>query len=166
LNAVVGGDAACLRDLAGRAATHLARQGGAADVAAFSAVRAAAFDQFHSLIVGYLQPLWAPPETARNAIPTEQIARDMVTTARHLPEVRQMLALHSPELFPLVEIPGPVPDVVIGKVVAALNRVRRVSDRAEAAEKMIVQFLLTVGVPEVKARAVWDYRKKRVKRGA
>lgn len=165
LGAVVRGDAECLRDLAGRATRHLARQSGTATVG-FKGVRALAFDQFHSLVAGYLQPLWAPPEIARNAIPTEQIARHMVSIGRHLPEIRQMLALHCPELFRLTEIPGPVPETWISKIVAAVNRKRGMSDPLEAAEEMIVQFLLTVGVPERKARAAWDYRKKRAKRGA
>jgi hypothetical protein len=165
LKAVVSGDADCLRDLAGRATRHLARQSGT-DTVGFKGVRALAFDQFHSLVAGYLQPLWAPPESARNAIPTEQIARLMVSIGRHLPEIRQMLALHCPELFRLTESPGPVPDTWISKIVAAVNRKREMNDPSEAAEEMIVQFLLTVGVPERKARAAWDYRKKRAKRGA
>jgi hypothetical protein len=165
LDAVVIGDAACLRDLAGRAAKHLARQSGTTGVS-FKAARSAAFDQFHSMVAGYLQPLWAPPNAARKAIPSEEIARHMISIGRGLPEVRHMLARYRPELFSLTEVPGPVPDLWISKIVAAVNRKRDVGDPGEAAEEMIVQFLLTVGVPEVKARAVWDYRKKRAKRGS
>jgi hypothetical protein len=166
LGVVMSGDPKCLRDLAGRAATDLARMNHATSVG-FSGVRAAAFDQFHELVTGYLRPSWAAPEAARDAIATEEIARSMVTLGRGLAEIRQLVAFYCPELFPL-------PDTLDGRVrltpawvrrlVAALDRVRNIGDPPEAAERVIVQFLLTVGVPETKARAVWDYRKKRVKR--
>lgn len=166
LNAVVDGDAACLRDLAGRAATHLARRDRASESVGFSKIRDADFEGFHHLVMEYLQPKSPPAEHARDAIATQQIARDMIVGARGRPEIGPMLAPYHPELFSLTRVPGPVPDTWIAKLTAALNRVRHARDIDEAAEKMIVQFLLTFGVPEQRARAVWDFRKKRVKRGA
>jgi hypothetical protein len=73
--------------------------------------------------------------------------------------------LHCPKLFPApTGVRFPVPETWLTKIGAAIDRVRHDNDVADAPEKMIVQFLLSVGVPELKARAVWDYRKKRVKR--
>jgi hypothetical protein len=50
------------------------------------------------------------------------------------------------------------------KIVKALDSARHVGDIEDAAESMIVRFLIAVDVPQPKARAVWDYRKKRKKR--
>jgi hypothetical protein len=173
LRAVTEGDARCLRELAGRATTELARQKGITRVVGFSAARADAFDRFHYSVTQWLQPLWADEQwcavtgkTARDAIPIEQTARYMVNNARYLPEVAQMVALHCPDLFKLTEVPRQVPDEAVTKIAAALKRKQYMSDVNEAAEEMIVQFLLAVGVPERTARAVWDYRKKRAKRGS
>ena len=166
LHATCGGDAVCLRDLASRAARHLARMGGGDHRASFEAVRAASFDQLHEMVVSHLRPTWAQPEVARTAIPTEGIARSLLSRSHHLPEIREMLALHNSALFPVAALSPTVPRETMREIIKALDSARHVGDIEDAAETMIVRFLIVVGVPKAKARAVWDYRKKRAKRSS
>ncbi len=92
-----------------------------------------------------------------------------MTWGRELAGVREMLSRRSPALFPLqhATVPRPLTDAQVRKIAVAIDRARLgSSDAAEVAERMIVQLLLTAGVPEAEARAVWDFRKKREKRRA
>jgi hypothetical protein len=180
LGAVCAGDATCLRALASLAAKHMARQGGytIGRSGLHDPLRSQSLEKWHGLVMSYLQPSWAldvdpkisdhdwarAKATARRAISTEEIARHMLSLSRSLPGVREMVALYNRELFPMASLSVPVPEATMAKIVTTLEDARYVGDVADAAEKMIVRFLIAVGVPEKRARAVWDYRKKSVKR--
>jgi hypothetical protein len=158
LDALAGEDVRLLRDLASRACAYLGRHG-------FRAARAHELDSLHATVKGYLSPLWAKPgKSARSAIPSETIARDMVSLCRNLRELRTWLAQYCPRLFPLTAIAEPLPNEWAQKLTNVIERARYDGDESDAAEKMIVNFFITLGVPKTKARAVWDYRKKRIKR--
>jgi hypothetical protein len=166
LDAVCAGEGRCLRVLANAAAKEMARQGGYAIAhgGQHDSLRANSFDKWHGLVMGYLRPSWAPAETARYAIATADIARHMLSLARSLPEIREMVALHNRKLFPMASLSVPVPAPTLVKIVEALDGARFVTDIEDAAEKMIVRFLIAVGVPAPRAYAVWSYRAKRAKR--
>jgi len=162
LHALVNGDMACLRELSGRAAVHMRRLG---NVQTLTRDRTEALDKMCSRVARDFE--FEPPA------PSESIAKFLIVLGRGTTgELRQMLAFYCNELFPLTSISlDPYPTTWVRKITAAIDRARppqlaTQDQRVAAAEKMIRQFLLTVGVPEKTARSIWSYRDKRKKRGS